>query len=56
VRALIQNTWWGGTPSTYHQQKPHLFLSIAHTPEEIDKFVNDFEEFLVKNAELLAVR
>ena len=36
--------------------KPHLFLSIAHTPEEIDKFVNDFEEFLVKNAELLAVR
>ena len=36
--------------------RPHLFLSIAHTPEEIDKFVNDFEEFLVKNAELLAVR
>mgnify|MGYP001772579703 CR=1 FL=1 len=33
--------------------KPHLFLSAAHTIEEIDKFVSDFEEFLIKNAELI---
>jgi len=33
--------------------KPHLFLSVAHTLEEIDKFVTDFEEFLIRNTELV---
>lgn len=36
--------------------KPHLFLSVAHTPEEVDKFVSDFEEFLVRNSEIVAGR
>lgn len=36
--------------------KPHLFLSVAHTLEEVDKFVSDFEEFLTRNTELVAMR
>ncbi len=36
--------------------KPHLFLSVAHTQEEIDKFVSDFEEFLNRNTELVVGR
>jgi len=33
--------------------KPHLFLSIAHSDEDLIKFINVFEEFLTRNKDLL---